>query len=183
MWEGWQPSEWIALVGLAVAALGIIVGPLIGYRTAQAIQDRKAASDAELARRSRVQSNREATYVDVLEYAIRTAQGVERTEPIMSYEGAPGPPDPLPDTELRALEARVRAFGSSDVRGALKRFGEAAQAFHIAAADLTATRASALRGQGPDRVPAAWKEADEARKRFRLEVDALSELINKELGE
>jgi hypothetical protein len=183
MEEGWTASDWIALAGLAVAAMGIIVGPIIGYWTARAIQDRKAASDAEQARRSRVQANRETTYVDLLGYVIRTAQGVERTEPFISYDGAPGPPDPLPDEEVRALEARVRAFGSPDVLSALRRFNDGARDFHLAAASFKDTRDSALRGHAPELAPSAHETMEEARQRFRTEKESFSELVNRELSE
>ncbi|MGO9179172.1 MAG: hypothetical protein ACLQHS_07850 [Candidatus Limnocylindrales bacterium] len=167
-----------------IAIVAIIVGPVIGLITGLRLQGAQAKSDREKSRIERVQANRAATYVDLLEHVYRTQDYVTRTLPFVSFTGDPGPPDFPPDDVMRRLNARVAAFGSPDVLGRLEALFRFATEFSSAVFVL-----NMYRNAPPGGLPSGQQAADERReleakrKAFLDAAKDLRDAVNRELAE
>jgi hypothetical protein len=132
-------TEWIALAGIGLSAfLG-----WLAYQTgrdarkdAHALAKETREAQSGDARAARLHERRKDIYVEVLEYALLTEDTVDRIEPLMTWDGAPGPPEWPNDDELRRQSARVLAVASRDVREKLYEMKRAYQAFRAAAWEL-----------------------------------------------
>jgi hypothetical protein len=129
-----------ATEGLAFGALilSLFLGYL-SYRTSRegrtdahelATESRRAAG--EEARAARLFEARRSVYVDVMEYVYLIEDFVIRTEPLMTFEGDPGPPAFPPEEEQRRQSAAIAAFGSPAMRDRLRDFKEAGRQFQFA---------------------------------------------------
>jgi len=175
-----SPSDGIALTSLVVAALATY----LTYRTgrearedAHALARETREAQAEEARAARLHEARKTVYVEVLEYGYLTLDTVERTEPFMSWEGAPGPPEWPSDDELRRQSARTAAFGSPQVRNKLLELKDAVRQFRSA---VFMRQAERMPGAHPQDV-GTFQKLDEARARVRALVEEVIELANEEL--
>lgn len=118
-------SDVIAVLGLVVAGLGVVVGPLIARRQAT---DRNE-HEREMARDERRQRRLEALYTETADYVLRVAAFLARTYPVFELPDAPGPPAFPSDDELRNLSGRIGIFGTAVVQDLLTRLFEEGQAF------------------------------------------------------
>jgi hypothetical protein len=71
---------------------------------------------------SRSYDDVKSTYLEVTRFAVNALRRVELTEPILSFSGAPGPPDPVPDEQWAELHVAVVAFGTQQVDDLLNDF-------------------------------------------------------------
>ena len=80
------------------------------------LRSRSRTMDPEARRQTRL----EKTYSRTSEHLFLLEAVVTRTEPIISFEGEPGPPDFPNEAEMRRLNAEVAVFGSKEVRDKLR---------------------------------------------------------------
>lgn len=117
-----------------------LFGALIGAAAAVGAQFLIASHERGEAKTTRQQDRMERTYEDVITTINRAVLGVERTEPIWSWEGAPGPPPPMTDQEVNALNARIGLYGSQPVRDSLVEFNKAQRRFFAAVGTFRALK-------------------------------------------
>jgi hypothetical protein len=168
-----------------IALVAVIVGPIVGLLTGLRLHEAQAKSEGERVRLARVHSNRKETYVDVLEYVYRIRDYVERTEPIVSFEGDPKPPTLPTDEDMRRLRARLGAFGSKTVRDELAEVARLANSFLRAVEERKELREEAREERKPGRGPeltAAREKAEGLRNAVREAVEHLVEQANGELA-
>jgi hypothetical protein len=181
-------AEWVPVLSLIVAGLGVVIGPLVAWRVARARNALDASQAAEqrrheavLAAEQRRQERLAALYVDLIAYAWFIRDWADRTKPIISGAGDPPPPPPPDDVERRRLTARLQAFGSRDIRGKLVALSALASRFESAVAQLDFEEQNPGR-QGPTRWGELRREIDETRKEIRVAVDELGDAVNGELS-
>jgi hypothetical protein len=103
-------DAWIPILSLIVAALGVVVGPVVTVR----IADARNAHEREMAMDERRQHRREDLYVDLVGWAY---QAMGTTATAMPYEGEPTPATyEVSEEEGQRLSNRTVAFASSEVR-------------------------------------------------------------------
>jgi hypothetical protein len=153
-----NPNTWIALGGLAVAAIGIVVG---------ALAPRIAA---DIQHRAWVRDKRADAYVDAMRiFSLRTEQ-LERA--------ALGWPAPDPDfPEAAQIEARVRVYGNPRV---FAKTGEFIATYLSASPSLLQAKASAAVDDGKNL--AARMEIGRCRERLVALMSKLESLIRADLG-
>ena len=83
---------------------GAVVTGILGWR--MAIGQRE--HEPELAREARRQTRHERTYRTTLEHLYLLKAVVNRTEPVISFEGEPGPPDFPDEAKMRRSRRRYR---------------------------------------------------------------------------
>jgi hypothetical protein len=172
-----------ATEGLALA--GIVLSAFLGYlsyRTARdgrddahklAIETRAAAADD--ARRARLFERRKDVYEDMLEYSYRIEDTVARTEPEVSWEGMPGPPEWPAEDEARRQSARIAAWGSTELREKLKAQRKALQEFQGAVFIFRSNR------DGGVATMEDMQKMSDTRAAVRALVKDIVELVNEEL--
>lgn len=113
---------------VAVAIIAALFGGLGGAFVTGVLTWRVAIGQREFerqqAREARCQSRLERTYRDTLEHLFLMEAVINRTAPVISFEGEPGPPDFPDEAKMRALNAAVSVFGSKAVRDKLRRADE-----------------------------------------------------------
>lgn len=166
-----------------IAIVAIVFGSAGGLVTGLWLQEARHRGDLAKARIERVQANRTATYVDVMEHAYRTLDFVTRTLPFMSWAGAPGPPEFPSDDAIRSLNARVAAFGSPDVLARLEALYRLANEFTGAVFVFQSDeRAGTLGPENANRNRDARLDVEAKRKAFLDASQGLREAINRELA-
>ncbi len=166
-----------------IVIVAILVGPVGVLLTGLRLQGAQAKADLEKARIERVQANRTATYVEVMEHAYRTLDFVTRTLPFLSWAGAPGPPEFPPDDEIRSLNARVAAFGSPDVLTRLEGLYRLANEFTGAVFVFQSNeRAGTLGPENANRNREGRLDVEAKRNAFLEASKGLREAINRELA-
>jgi hypothetical protein len=130
-----------------------------------------------MARAARLQERRTRAYELALDHAYRIEAWVARTEPIISFEGDPGPPEPIPDEALFRLNALSSAHASADVQDLARAMTRAAQHFQSRAFMVRAQRQHPT-GDGSKR----WQELEAARAAYREALAAFGNQINAELA-
>lgn len=166
-----------------IAIVAIVVGPVVGLITGLRLQGAQTKADLEKARIERVQRNRTATYVDVMEHVYRTLDFVTRTLPIMSWAGAPGPPEFPADDDIRSLNARVAAFGSPEVLARLEALYRLANEFTGAVFVFQSYEQGGTLGpENAIRNRDARLDVETQRKAFLEASKGLREAINRELA-
>jgi hypothetical protein len=131
--------------------------------------------EERLRRGERQYEDKKETYLDLLRASIVTAQIVHLTEPLLTWEGMPAPPEQLSPEAWRDLLTRVDAFGSSAVVEAAEAFDQKAREFNSAVLGYRLARDSAdpssdLEGATKtmlDRRDAVGKAHDELRRLVR----------------
>lgn len=176
-------TEALALAGIVLSAL---LGYL-GYRTAAdarqdakelAAEGRKSAADE--ARIARQFDSRRKVYVDVMDYVYRLDTYIARTEPILTFDGAPQPPTFPPEEDARHQSAEIASFGSPDMLKLLNAYRDAANAFQSAVFVLRSQRQAY--GEGSAEALKAWGEVQEKRQATKPHVEALVAQVNEELS-
>jgi hypothetical protein len=172
-------SEGLAFAGIILSAL---LGYL-GYRTGREarVDARELAreardSAADEARKARLFERRKDVYEEVLEYAYRTEDSVDRTEPLVTWKGAPGPPAWPTEDEVRRQNARTAAWGSKELLGKLIELKQATQEFQGAVFVLMSNRAAEM--ESGDDVKKVWT----TRETVKALVEDVIELVNQELA-
>jgi hypothetical protein len=103
------------------------------HRHERQLAEGQREHEAQLRRSERAYNDRRDTYVELLNHAMILVERVDLTEPIITYENMPKPPEnPSPD-KWRDLQARVTAYGSQEVGEAADEFYAKARAFFVAA--------------------------------------------------
>jgi len=169
-----------------IALAAIIVGPIVTLWAGLKIQERQTTNAAEMARRARIQANRQETYVDILEQTFRIQDLVDRTAPTFKMSGDPDPPPPMPDDALRRLNARTAAFGSRDMLDSLKAYMGLVREWSAAAwmlENMRTTGAALTQSPSAKNLVDYWRELEEKRTAVRAAFAELSELANRELTE
>lgn len=130
-----QPSDGLALAGIVAA----IFATFLTYRTgkeARESAERQAARTIEAtsaeARATRLFERRKDVYEQVLDYAYRIDQSIDRIAPIVTWDGMPTPPTFPSEDEMRRQNARTSAWGSRELRDKLAELKEAVQEFQSA---------------------------------------------------
>jgi hypothetical protein len=173
----------------AIALAGAIGGPLVAVVAIVASQvgargDRAHAlqmgqlqqlHEARLAQTARSYEDRKATYLELLSWLYNAMVRVQLTEPIISFAGDPDPPEAISNEEWLALQARVSAFGSAEVDGALEHFRDLDRSFY---GHVSVYRA--LRDSGDFRDAA--EKMTESRRLAREAFDELRRLVREELA-
>jgi hypothetical protein len=166
-----DPATAAVLGGLGGAAVTGIVAWLV------ALTQRR--HERMLAREARRQARYEQTYVDVLEHAFLIADIVERTNPVLSISGDPGPPDFPDDGTIRRLNARTSVFASGAVRDGVRSLNQAVRVFQVASWQLDAERERP--GMGGGSSADLWKALEDKRAEVRRHMATLIDLANAEL--
>jgi hypothetical protein len=134
------------------------------------------------AREERRQERLAETYLDVVQTVITACDWVDRTHPLVTMEGAPGPPEIPTDDQQRLLRARLSAYGSSAMQAAYGEVMTAFQAFiqavtHYELVEVTRTST-------PERREEVLKAIFAVRaQQVRPAGAALLKLANAELAE
>ena len=84
----------------------------------------------QLARDERVQERIARVYEDMLEYVQWGMEILDRTFPLLEYEGQPEPPEPPSSAEARQVGARVGAHASAEVKDPMHEWREAVREFN-----------------------------------------------------
>jgi len=172
-------SDWIALAGIALSAfLG-----WLGYRTgndARSDAHRLATEAAERASRdaraARLFERRKDVYEEVLDYVYRTEDTVDRTEPLITWPAAPGPPSWPSEDEVRRQNARTAAWGSAELLERLLALKSASQEFQGAVLSL-----GSKREVGMEKAEDV-KDVQGKREAVKSRVKELIDLVNAELS-
>jgi hypothetical protein len=170
--------QWLAVGGLAVAAVAAAAQPVAGYFTTRAQLDHQR----KLAAIERRQRRLEATYRGTIEYLMHQRDWVAGTEPFMTVAGEPAPPGPMDAKDLADREADVVMNGSPAVLAMLRNDVQLAGNFKASAIYLRAMRESHA-PTAPKDLPKAHEDMEAARA---IIFDAIAETmaqINTELRE
>lgn len=163
-------DQLIAILALLVA----IVSPGATWLVAKGRNDHEA-KQAAIARN---QDRRETLYVDVLLYAGLVLDTVERIHPFMTYEGAPGPPEPPSEPERRLLYARLTAYGSVEIIRELQVLDALGSEFGVLAGTLEEEKVRDTSGTLAETRGALRAKREAVRDQMRV----LGGLVNRELG-
>ena len=166
-------DQWIPILSLVVAALGVVVGPLIGWRLAR---DRNE-HERQMALEERRQRRREDLYIDIIAHVFRVVKSVELTMPHLGVEDLEGPKMPTED-EKRLFDARVRAIGSPEVQGLLRDLDRTVDEFWRVAGLWLPTKEWGTE----EAVQALWRDAEERRQPVRDAAEAIAARVREELA-
>jgi|1186.fasta_scaffold34907_2 hypothetical protein len=159
----------ISLAGVGVAALATLASWLNSGS--------QRAHDRDMAHDSRVFEARQTIYQDLLAYAHTHVLIVARTEPMMGFKGEPPPPSFPAESETLNLQARVLAFGSSEVEKAVDAFHTSLHKFHAKVGTLRYYREHPEAGE-----TATWEELEECRADVTEAVKTLNRAVAHDLG-
>lgn len=117
--------------------------------------------------------------------------GVDRSEPMLSREGDPGPPPNLSDEEAWTLQARTDVVASDEVRAMIKAWFEKARDFYNALWLLNVIREQERRGlvttekleqdYGVKSSVGQWQKMHDIRVELRQDVLAVGAQIRSEV--
>jgi hypothetical protein len=117
------------------------------------------------------------TYLDLLRALLIVRERVALTEPIITWEGMPEPPEPPPDDEWRDLRARVIALAAESVNEATNDLGDKVRDFHSSVIGYRITRDD----PGGD-LEAASTRMLAAREEVNTAFEELQTLVRQELA-
>jgi hypothetical protein len=162
----------VALAGVAATAWGIKQQ----RESAKELETSRQAHEQRLARGERLFEKRSAVYEEMIGLLRRWHEQIAATEPsIFSLAGAPPPEPPSPD-EQRALNAKLRTFGSKDVADKYDEFMRSTLEFNAWALQVrTAIEVQAAQ------VPREQLEA--ARKTVHADLATIEQLVSDELAQ
>lgn len=159
-------TEVIALAGV----IGTPVVALAGYAFNRQLALDTRKHELEVRRRERAYEARHEAYQHVLEWALVLMQQVELTDPILTFEGMPAPPDSPPAEVFNRMVVELAAFGSPEVRTAAEAFREAVRSFFLSNSIANMIRDQ---GGGAHRWPKrSRRETRRARKRTMATTDS-----------
>ncbi|HUH17393.1 MAG TPA: hypothetical protein VMM85_05540 [Methylomirabilota bacterium] len=164
---------------VAVAIIAALFGGLGGALVTGVLTWRVAIGQREFereqAREARRQTRLERTYRAILEHLFLLEAVVNRTEPVIRFEGEPGPPDFPDEAQMRRLNAAVSVFGSRAIRDKLRALSKEMSGFQAAVWELRAARKS------HELMADQWKKVEERRRTFRSLHADIIEVANAEL--
>lgn len=188
----------------AVAVIGAISTPLVAvagyvFNQKRAARDRETtrnlaqdahsherqlaaqarAHERQMRQGERAYEDRKAAYRVVIEWALRTTQQVQLTEPILTTSGMPEPPDNLTEDQWRAMMIDVNLVGSSEVGEAMSAFREAAVDF---SGRLMVWRTLREQRGTAQQMTDAHQAMQGAREAVGTAFEQLTELIRTELA-
>jgi hypothetical protein len=166
--------QWLAVGGLAVAAVAAVASPLAAY--AQLSQQRRLAAIERRQRRL------ETTYRGTVEYLIYQRDWVVGIEAFMTIDGEPSPPEPMDPKDLAAREADVAMNGSPAVLARLTEQVPLAQGFRASVRYLRSLRDSHAPGDAAEWAKVRM-EMEATRKGLLDGIHETIALINAELRE
>jgi hypothetical protein len=191
-------TEVLAIIGAVSTPAVAFAGYWFNQR--RAAQDRKAnrellqdtqqherelaegshSHDRNLRQGERAYADRSTTYRQVIQWAFRTIQQVQLSEPILRTSDMPEPPENLSEEEWRTMMIEVRLFGSADVLQAMETFRESVSSF---SGHLMVLRTYRDQGGAPgEQTSGAWRELQSAREEAATSFDHLSASIRDELA-
>lgn len=170
------------------AAIG---GPLVGvaavvaaeYRSARegaatvALAEGQRRHERSLRRGERYLEKRGEVYESLLSILFVAMRRFELTEPIIEFDGMPGPPDAPTDEDFFWMQVRLAAWGSPRVSDAFERFGKKSQGFNAAVLTLRLSRQ-----QGGD-LTGAYAEVNKYREEARVELEQTKWLVREDLAD
>jgi hypothetical protein len=168
-------SSVIALASIIVAGIAALANPVVTFLTSRA----RLEHERKLEREKRQQRRLEATYEPVAEYLVLIRDVADRTEPIISFSGEPGPPDLPAIDELRRRETKIVMYGSPALLSSLATLTKHMNEFMANVGYLRSVRDHATGEEGPK----AWQQVRDSRERVRKAVDEALQHINTELRE
>jgi hypothetical protein len=173
----------IALGGIVLSIFTVYFNYLNGKdarEDARALARETREAQATEARSARIHESRKAVYVEILEYVFRTEDSVDRTEPLLTWDGMPVPPEWPSEDEIRRQNARTSAFGSAPLRDKLRELKTAVQEFQGAVFELRVER------DGPGRatnIGELYQKVAAKRDVVKAAVKEAIEVANRELAE
>ena len=194
------PNAGVAIGSAVAAALGTAIVAIIAInkQAKNSQKDREHTRELAAAQREhdlkvRQSERRSEAYIELMKALNRTQTQVERTEPIASREGDPGPPPNISDEESWALQALADVIASDDVRGLIEDWFKKAREFYSAVWMLGVIREHERRE--PGRVTAEeleraygvkssvgqWQKVDAIRKELRQDVLDIGARVRSEL--
>jgi hypothetical protein len=168
----------LALAGVVVAGLAAIASPFASLMVARARNEHESRQAAT----ERRQRRRETAYREVVPYLLRTRDAVARTEPMWRRDGDPGPPDALPEDELRRLEAEATLYGSPAVLDLLLSLAALGRSFSANVEVYRAMKSGPAAYQ-PVEGESPGGAMEESRRQLFEAVQATLKLMNEELQE
>jgi len=163
-----------------------IAGYVFVYRSAS--RDRVAARELardsrdheiDARRRERAYEARKEAYRIVLQWALRTMQQVQLTNPILTFAGTPAPPENVAPEVFDSMNVELAAFGSPEVRQEVEEFRDAVDSFFARNATVVTMQQQSGPGQ---HVADAFEARDAARQAARDAFDELAAAINEDLS-
>lgn len=176
---------WNLTASQVIAIAAVVVGPIMAAAIALRVQHNQNDAFAEREKTARVHARTETTYVDVMDHAFRIRDYVLRTEPLVTFEGAPEPPAQLTDVEARRLSARISAFGSEEVLDKLMGALNEARHFSTEVDNLRLFRAAYADSRDQEeaqRVQRAFESIEPARKAVIEAIAELEDRVRTELA-
>jgi hypothetical protein len=146
------------------------------HRHERELAEKQREHEAQLRRSERAYNDRREAYVDLLQHAMILVERVDLTEPIITFDNMPEPPENPSVVEWRNLQARVTAYGSPTV-------GEAAETFYAKARGFFAQAGvyRMMKDQGGDFVGPAEAMAA-AREEVGMTFKQLQTLVRDDLA-
>jgi hypothetical protein len=189
------PTEAVAIIGAVSTPAVAFAGYWFNQNRAE--QDRDANRtllqesqhhETELAAQAQSHERRlrqgERAYVDrstayrrVIEWALRTIQQMQLTEPILRTSDMPEPPASLSEDQWRTMMVEVRLFGSADVSSAMEALREKVDSF---SGQLMVLRT--YREQGGGQLGESWRGLQSDREAAVAAFDHLTDVIRDELA-
>jgi hypothetical protein len=169
-----------AVPSAAVGITAIIAGE---YRSGReraatlALADAQHQHDRTMRRGERFFEKRGHVYESLLTMLYLAVERFALTEPMLTFEGQPEPPEPPSDDEWRTMQVRLAAYGSPEVADAFDRFVSKGHGFNAAVVTLRITR-----DQGGS-VAGGHKEVHEARQVAGAVVEEIKRLVRADLAE
>ena len=164
----------VALAGVGVTAWGVRQQ----RDSAKELAESQQEHERDLARGARLFEHRATVYEELLRFMQLAMERVEKTEPLMTFAGESGPPDPPTPEESRVMIARLRTYGSHEVAEAYERFGDAARKFYGFAFSVKTIRDQGGTGD----LAKAFEALREARDDVRDALANLERLVSGELA-
>jgi hypothetical protein len=193
------PNALVAIGAAAAAALGTAIVAIKALGSQREISEADRAHARELAEADRAHDlqvrraeRRADAYIELMKALHRSQMGVDRTEPIMSMEGDPGPPPNLSDEKAWTLQALSDVVASDEVRSLIEEWFKKAREFYAQVGQMRYAREQLERGflktveefkaqYGVESHVRLWQKADELRKELREDVQAIGARIRSEL--
>jgi hypothetical protein len=157
--------DWTGVVGIAGIA-GTLVGQQIGLRGSRG-----------LARDERLFKVRSEAYAGVLRAIHLRMRQVGRVQSLIGHEDLPAPTD----EDMAEIDSLVGAFGSEEVREAVKEFGDLVYAFRGRAESYRQIVAQG-RGRPIPMEEGARQAMEAARKKVGEQVLSVERLMQQDLG-
>lgn len=145
----------VGLAGVCAAAWGA----WLQRESAKEVATAQHEHERELARGERLLERRAVAYEALVEYLQIWWERIADTEPILRVDGGASPPDPPTPEESRAMNVRLRTYGSRTIADLFSEFTVATLDFFVQARLLRSIR------ERPGTTPEPWEEVEAARRK------------------